>query len=80
MLGSFGDGAERNHDLRHRGLQFERRGLRVGDVGNDELGQPREHLRSDLAFDMVEMIVMLTPSGRRASIGAALLSFEAVEP
>ena len=42
LLAFLDDGAERNHDLRHRRLQFERCGLWVGDVGDDELGQPRE--------------------------------------
>jgi hypothetical protein len=30
LLAFLDDGAERNHDLRHRRLQFERRGLWVG--------------------------------------------------
>jgi hypothetical protein len=56
--GFLDDAAKRNHDLRHRGLQFERRGLWVSDVGDDELGQPCEQphgLREVLRLRLVEV-------------------------
>jgi hypothetical protein len=40
LLTFLDDGAERDHDLRHRRLQFERCGLWVGDVGMTNLDRP----------------------------------------
>ena len=61
------DGAERDHDFRHRRLQFERRGPRVGDVGDDELGQPRE--QSDCLGEVLRLgLVEVEHDGQVAAL------------